>query len=88
MLFMNICTWPIENQKKVEEKWRKWKWPAGVDVFYEFTDLQGGRSFNVIKTDMKGLIRTRADWIDLVKFETFPVYPIGVSKGIAKKYYK
>lgn len=43
MLFMNICTWPIENQKKVEEKWRKWKWPPGVEVLFEFTDLQGGR---------------------------------------------
>ncbi|MGQ9653546.1 MAG: DUF3303 domain-containing protein [Thermodesulfobacteriota bacterium] len=87
MLFMNICTWTVENQRKVEEKWRKWKWPAGVTVICEFTDLQGGRSFNVIKTDMKGLIATRADWMDLVKFETFPVYPIGVSKPLAKEYY-
>ncbi len=87
MLFMNICTWPMENQRTVEEKWRMWKWPKGVTVLCEFTDLQGGRSFNVIKADMKGLIATRADWMDLVKFETFPVYPIGVSKSLAKKYY-
>lgn len=86
-MFMNICTWTVENQRKVEEKWRKWKWPAGVTVICEFTDLQGGRSFNVIKTDMKGLIATRADWMDLVKFETFPVYPIGVSKPLAREYY-
>lgn len=86
-MFMNICTWTVENQRKVEEKWRKWKWPAGVTVICEFTDLQGGRSFNVIKTDMKGLIATRADWMDLVKFETFPVYPIGVSKPLAKEYF-
>lgn len=70
----------------MEEKWRNWKWPKGVEVLFEFADLQGGRSFNVINTDLKGLIATRAEWIGLVKFETFPVYPIGVSRPLAEKY--
>jgi hypothetical protein len=88
MLVMNICTWPPERQREVEERWRKWKWPEGVEVIFEFTDLQGCRSFNVIKTDVKGLIATRSQWTDLVKFETFPVYPIGVSGHLAEKYCK
>ncbi len=88
MLFMNICSWPIENQKMVEEKWRSWKWPDSVEVLFEFADLQGGRSINIMKTDVKGLIASRAEWIGLMKFETFPVYPIGVSKSMVKEFYK
>jgi len=88
MLFMNICTWPIENQQKVEEKWRGWKWPESVEVLFEFADLQGGRSINIMKTDVKGLIASRAEWVGLMKFETFPIYPIGVSKPLAKKFYE
>jgi hypothetical protein len=42
----------------------------------------------VINTGVKGLIATRADWIDLVRFETFPIYPIGASKPLAEKYSK
>ncbi len=88
MLFMNICSWPIENQKMVEEKWRGWKWPDSVEVLFEFADLQGGRSINIMKTDVKGLIASRAEWVGLMKFETFPVYPIGVSKSMVKEFYK
>ena len=28
MLFMNICTWPIENQRKVEEKGKNRRFQA------------------------------------------------------------
>jgi hypothetical protein len=44
---------------------------------YEFLDLQGCRVINVIDTDERGLIASRSEWIDILKFETFPVYPIG-----------
>jgi hypothetical protein len=32
-----------------------------------------------------GLIASRAAWIDVLKFEIFPIYPLGVSKEQFKK---
>jgi len=80
MLFMNICTWEPKAQTEVEKRTKNWKWPKGVKVLFEFADLQGCRAINVIDTDAKGLISSRAAWLDIVKFETFPVYPFGESK--------
>jgi hypothetical protein len=85
MYFMNICTWSPEDEKEVERRRSNWKWPKGVKVIFEFLDLQGCRSFNVIDTDAKGLVASREEWIDIVLFETFPVYPFGVSKSLVKK---
>jgi hypothetical protein len=39
----------------------------------------------VVDTDAVGLIAARAAWIDVLKFEVFPVYPLGVSKAQLKK---
>jgi len=80
MYFMNICTWDPKDGNKVRERRKKWKWPKKVRVFYEFLDLQGCRVINVIDTDEKGLIASRSHWVDVLKFETFPVYPIGGTK--------
>jgi len=77
MYFMNICTWEPKDSKKVRERRKKWKWPKKIRVVFEFLDLQGCRVINVIDTDEKGLITSRSGWIDVLKFETFPVYPIG-----------
>lgn len=85
MYFMNICTWEPKDEKEVAERRRKWKWPQGVKVLFEFLDLQGCRAINVIDTDEKGLIASRAFWIDIVRFETFPVYPFGESRHLLKK---
>ncbi|MCX5805982.1 MAG: hypothetical protein NT010_07935 [Proteobacteria bacterium] len=85
MYIMNICTWTPENEKEVEKRRAKWKWPKGVKVICEFIDLQGCRTINVVDTDEKGLIQSRADWIDIMFFETFPVYPFGESKDLLKK---
>jgi hypothetical protein len=85
MYIMNICTWTPENEKEVEKRRAKWKWPKGVKVICEFIDLQGCRTINVVDTDEKGLIQSRADWIDIMFFETFPVYPFGESKNLLKK---
>jgi hypothetical protein len=85
MYFMNICTWEPKDQEEIQRRTNKWKWPRGVKVLFEFTDLQGCRAINIVDTDAKGLIVTRASWIDIVKFETFPVYPIGESKALLKK---
>lgn len=43
MYFMNICTWKPEDEKEVEKRRAKWKWPKGVKVICEFVDLQGCR---------------------------------------------
>jgi hypothetical protein len=80
MLFMNICTWDPKEEKSVKERREKWEWPNNVKVVFEFLDLQGGRVINVIDTDEKGLIASRSEWIDILKFETFPVYPYGDTK--------
>jgi len=80
MYFMNICTWDPKDEKQVRERRKKWKWPNKVKVMFEFLDLQGCRVINVIDTDEKGLIASRSDWVDILKFETFPVYPIGNTK--------
>jgi hypothetical protein len=80
MYFMNICTWDPKDEKKVTERRKKWKWPDKVKVLFEFLDLQGCRVINVIDTDEKGLIASRSEWVDILKFETFPVYPIGDTK--------
>jgi Domain of unknown function (DUF3303) len=80
MYFMNICTLDPKDAKKVRDRRKKWKWPKKVRVIFEFLDLQGCRVINVIDTDERGLIASRYDWVDILKFETFPVYPIGNTK--------
>ena len=85
MYFMNICTWAPEDEKAVAKKRTNWKWPKDVKVIFEFIDLQGLRTINVVDTDAKGLIESRAAWIDLLVFETFPVFPFGESKKLLKK---
>ncbi|MBW2039702.1 MAG: hypothetical protein JRI46_08915 [Deltaproteobacteria bacterium] len=85
MYFMNICTWEPKDEVEVEKRRENWKWPEGVKVIFEFIDLQGCRTINVIDTDAKGLIASRASWIDIVRLETFPVYPFGESKGLLEK---
>jgi hypothetical protein len=54
-------------------------------LFVSFFDLQGCRTINVVDTDAKGLIASRAAWLDLLKFETFPVYPFGESRTLLKR---
>lgn len=85
MYFMNICTWDPTDEGEVRKRREGWKWPAGVKVLFEFADLQGCRAINVIDTDAKGLIASRAAWIDIMVFETFPVYPFGESKKLLMK---
>lgn len=84
MFFMNICTWEPKDEKEVEKRKEEWKWPDEVKVVFEFVDLQGCRAINVLDTDTKGLIATRSQWIDILRFETFPVYPVGTSKNLMK----
>ncbi len=84
MFFMNICTWNPEDEKEVRKRRAKWKWPGGVRVICEFIDLQGCRTINVVDTDAKGLVASRAEWVDIMAFETFPVYPFGESKALIK----
>ena len=84
MVFMNICTWRSESEKEVRRRRASWKWPQGVKVLCEFLDLQGGRTINVVDTDAKGLVASRAAWVDIMTFETFPVYPFGESKDLAR----
>ncbi|HOI74979.1 MAG TPA: hypothetical protein PLO63_12620 [Syntrophales bacterium] len=81
MLFMMICTWDPQDEREVRTRRATWEWPPDVKVIYEFYDLQGLRTIYVVDTDAKGLIAARAAWIDLLQFETFPVYPIGETKG-------
>jgi len=85
MFFMNICTWDPKDDMEVRQRREKWKWPDEVEVVFEFIDLQGCRAINVLDTDTKGLIATRSAWIDVLKFQTFPVYPIGASKSLLRK---
>jgi hypothetical protein len=85
MYFMNICTWAPEDEKEIEKRRAKWKWPKGVEVICEFFDLQGCRVINVVDADEKGLIQSRAAWVDIMIFETFPVVPFGESKTLSKK---
>ncbi len=85
MYFMNICTLAPKDEKEAEKRRAKWKWPKNVKVLCEFVDLQGCRVINVVDTDTNGLISSREPWADLVSVETFPVYPIGVSKVSQKK---
>lgn len=85
MYFMNVCTWEPQDEKEVEKRRSKWKWPEGVKVICEYVDLQGCRSINVVDTDSKGLIASRASWIDVMVFETFPVLPFGTITKPSKK---
>jgi len=85
MYFMNICTWEPKDEKEVEKRRAKWKWPKGVKVIYEFADLQGCRVVNVVDTNAAGLIASKEMWVDLVRVETFPVYPFGESKKLVPK---
>jgi hypothetical protein len=85
MFFMNICTWEPKDEMEIRKRREEWKWPDRVRVVFEFVDLQGCRAINVLDTDTKGLIATRAQWIDILRFETFPVYPVGASKGLIEK---
>jgi len=80
MYFMMICTWEPKDEKEVRTRKVGWEWPEDVKVINEYYDLQGRRTFFVVQTDAKGLIAARAAWIDVLKFEIFPVYPLGVTK--------
>ena len=82
MFFMNICTWNPEDEHEVRKRREKWEWPEGVKVICEFIDLQGCRTINVVDTDAKGLVASRTAWVDIMIFETFPVYPFGESKAL------
>jgi hypothetical protein len=85
MLFMMICTWEPRDEKEVRTRRAKWEWPKEVKVVSEFYDLQGLRTIYVVDTDVVGLIAARSAWIDVLKFEVFPIYPLGVSKEQSKK---
>jgi hypothetical protein len=85
MLFMMICTWEPGDEKEVRTRRAKWELPKEVKVISEFYDLQGLRTIYVVDTDAVGLIAARAAWIDVLKFEVFPIYPLGVSKAQLKK---
>jgi hypothetical protein len=85
MYFMNICTWRPEDEKEVAKRRANWKWPEGIKVIGEFFDLQGCRTINVVDTDAKGLIASRSAWVDILTFETFPVYPFGESRKLLNK---
>ncbi|OPY85721.1 MAG: hypothetical protein A4E71_01954 [Smithella sp. PtaU1.Bin162] len=81
MYFMMICTWKPEDEKEVRTRKVGWQWPEEIKVICEYYDLQGCRTVYVIQTNTdKGLIAARAAWIDVLKFEIFPVYPIGITK--------
>ena len=85
MYFINICTWDPTDEMEVRERRKKWKWPEKAKVLFEFVDLQGCRVINVLDTDDRGLIASRSAWIDILRFETFPVFPIGGTKEKLKK---
>jgi hypothetical protein len=86
MYFTMICTWEPKDEREVRTKMANWEWPKEVQkVLFGFQDLQGRRSIWVIESDEIGLIATRAAWIDLLKFEIFPVYPIGATKALLRK---
>lgn len=81
MYFMMICTWEPKDEKDVRTRKVGWKWPEDIRVISEYYDLQGCRTIYVVQTDSdKSLIAARAAWIDVLKFEIFPVYPIGATK--------
>jgi len=85
MYFMNICTWSPKDEHEIVKRREGWKWPEGVKVVCEFIDLQGCRTINVVDTDARGLIASRSAWLDLVTFETFPVFPFGEGKRLVAK---
>jgi len=86
MYFMMICTWEPEDEREVRSMMANWDWPKEVkNVLFGFQDLQGCRSVWVLESDEIGLIATRAAWIDILKFEIFPIYPIGETKQLLKK---
>jgi hypothetical protein len=81
MYFMMICTWEPKDEREIRTRKVGWEWPEDVQVICEYYDLQGRRTIYVINTeDAKGLIAARAAWIDVMKFEIFPVYPLGITK--------
>jgi len=75
-----ICTWEPKDEKGSQDKEANWEWPKDVKVLYEFYDLQGCRTVYGLESDAVGLIAARAAWFDIIKFEIFPVYPIGRRK--------
>ncbi len=85
MYFMMICTWDPKDEKEVRTRKANWEWPKEVKVIYEFYDLQGCRTVYVVEAESVGLIAARAAWIDVLRFEIFPVYPIGATKALLKK---
>jgi hypothetical protein len=85
MYFMMICTWEPKDEREVRTKRVTWDWPKDVKVISEFYDIQGRRTIYVVDTNEKGLIAARAAWLDIMKFEIFPVYPIGQTKEALMK---
>lgn len=85
MYFIMICTWDPKDEKEVRTRKANWEWPKDVKVLCEFYDLQGCRTIYAVEADAVGLIAARAAWIDVLRFEIFPVYPIGETKASLKE---
>jgi hypothetical protein len=84
---MDIITWEPEDSLKVAEFYSNYKYPKGIKVIDEWTDLTGYRTFVIYETENeKTYAASVFPFMGLCKFETFPVMKLDKFMELAQKY--
>ncbi len=76
MLYMNILTWePGMRDEVVKRAQTKGTGHEGIKVLATWTDVQGGRAFQLSEepADPKLSIKANFEWNDIMKIESVPV---------------
>lgn len=77
MLFMTIGTWDPEKRAEIIQRYidrGEPVVPEGAKLIGWWTDLSGGRSFNLSEVDDPNIIlETAMGWNDILKLEIIPV---------------
>lgn len=74
LLLMDIITWEPRDSLKVAEFYSNYKYPKGIKVIDEWTDLTGYRSFVIYEADNENTYASSVlPFMGMCRFETFPV---------------
>ncbi len=85
MIFVSIYSYPPENQKAIEARFKETeggKPPAGVKLLGRWFAAASGKGFGAYECDdPAALAKWAHDWADLMSFE---IYPVVTDEDMAK----
>ena len=86
MRLMDIITWEPKDAPKVAEIYANYKYPKGIKVIDEWTDLTGYRGFVIYEADdEKTYAASVLPLMGLCRFETFPVMKLDKFMELAQE---